>query len=103
MKLKENPPAAHSEAKWRNVRVMLTLARNKWNVGGGGDTMLLGKAGWGAYCAHGLCTPFTLFLFSLYPKIRNINGNFYQGCEGKSISKKLSIIFLRRFQALEDI
>ena len=39
------------------VRGTLTLARYKWEVGGGA-AMSQGWSGWGAECTHGLCAPF---------------------------------------------
>ena len=45
--------------KWRNARVALTLAGDKWEVGG--RVMLHGWASWVEEIPHGFCTSFHLF------------------------------------------
>ena len=67
----------------------LTFAVYKWEIGWG--AISLGWSGWVADYDHGICT-----LFPLFPCPRKvINVNCGQGCEGKLIPKKLSLIVLR--------
>ena len=70
--------------------VKLTLAGDMWEVEGG--AMSLVWEGWGSKRAHGHCAPFPSFYFpACLLKVRN--GNYEQGCEGKLIPKKSSLLY----------
>ena len=65
---REKPSSGARRHRIAQRGVEVTLAGDKWEVGG--KKLSLGWGGWGADCAYGICEPFTLVLLSFPQKVR---------------------------------